>query len=328
MDAGASDGGRVRITDVSPRDGLQNERAIVDADSKASLVLRLAGAGVDEVEVGSFVSPKWVPQLADAEEVFGLVADGLAGWSSSAVPVLSALVPNERGFDRALGVHRMLVDRALGGLKIAFFTAASEAFSQRNSNASVAQSVERFGAFASRAVDEGMGVRVYVSCAVACPFSGRVEPGEVVRVVEMVRGLFDDAAWALVDVDLGDTIGAATPGDIERLVGAFGSAEAARLTLHLHDTRGRAGECVKAALSAGVRSFDGAAGGLGGCPYASAGAGDRAPGNVATGTVVEVVTGAGFRTGVDRARLAEAGAFALGLVGREAGVGGEGSRRG
>ena len=315
-------GERVRVTDVAPRDGLQNEAGVVSSEDKARLVSALASAGVDEVEVSSFVSPKWVPQLADAVEVFERVA-GVLG-SGSAVPVLSALVPNERGFERALRVHRILGERGLGGLKASFFTAASEAFSQKNTNASIGESVDRFGSFAHRALGEGMALRVYVSCVVACPIAGPIEAGAVSRVVSMVEDLFADGERERVEIDLGDTIGVARPEEIGAAVDAVasGSGEGVlgRLTLHLHDTFGRAGACVLAGLERGVRSFDGAAGGLGGCPYATGSDGARAPGNISTEHLVEVIEGAGYGTGVDRARLADAGALARELVGREAGA--------
>lgn len=302
------------MADVSPRDGLQNEPRVVATDEKARLVSMLCDCGVDEVEVSSFVSPKWVPSLSDASDLFDWVCDELAVERGGALPVLSALVPNSRGFERAHAVHERLRLVGIGGLKIAFFTAASEAFSERNTNASIAASIERFAGFAGEALRAGMPLRVYVSCAVACPFSGPVAPREVRRVVDALRRVVGDGAWEGVDIDLGDTIGVARPDDIDGLLGAFDDADIAHMTLHLHDTHGRAASCVVRGLERGVRSFDGAAGGLGGCPYAQAEGGSRAPGNIDTGVLVSAIEGAGFTTGVDRGALAAASAFASGLT--------------
>lgn len=301
---------RVRITDVAPRDGLQNEAAIVAPTDKVVLVTRLALAGVDEVEVTSFVSPRWIPQLSDAEEVMGLVR-GEAMQKSMRRPVYSALVPNEKGFERALAFHD-----PEGGfpLKIALFAAASETFSRKNTNGPIAEVIERFRPIVPRATAAGMSVRLYISCAVACPFEGPTPPERVRAVADALLGLFDgDAALARAELDLGDTIGVATPAQIRALIGAFDPWMRERITLHLHDTHGMAASCVRAALDLGVLSFDGAAGGLGGCPYASTPQ-KRAPGNIATELLVATVHGAGFTTRVDPDALAEAGAFAQGLV--------------
>ena len=299
---------RVRITDVAPRDGLQNEPASISTARKVDLVRALMSSGVDEVEVSSFVSAKWIPQLGDAAEVFGAVAqdkpEGLA---------LSALVPNERGMEAALSVNQRVGRRVLD--KIAVFTAASETFSQRNTNASIAQTIERFRPVVRLARQHGLAVRAYISCVIACPFEGSTGLAQLQAVVRMLGELEPD------EIDLGDTIGAATP---DSLVAAI---ETARLSsawsedlpgmawvVHLHDTLGRAAECARAALGAGIRSFDGAAGGLGGCPYAST-AKRRAPGNIATEVLLEVVEEAGFVTGVDRRRLGAAGVLAASLRG-------------
>lgn len=317
---------RVRITDVSPRDGLQNEPAPVATASKVTLVQLLCAAGVDEVEVTSFVSPTWVPQLADADLVLDGVRDFAEGVRHVAgamparsapsgphaapglLPVFSVLVPNEKGFERALSARERGLD-----LKISVFTAASETFNQKNTNATIAQSIERFRAFVPRALEMGLSLRAYVSCAVACPFEGRIEPSRVRAVADQLLALApDDASRAAIEIDLGDTIGVATPQDIDALLRAFEPAQRQALTLHLHDTFGRATLCVRNALNMGVASFDGSAGGLGGCPYAGTPE-RRAPGNIDTLALVGAVHAAGFATGVDLDLLAEAGAFAASL---------------
>lgn len=304
---------RVRITDVSARDGLQNERGFAPTASKLRLVEALLASGVDEVEATSFVSPRWVPQLADAEEVMRAALGARARLGVEGVEV-SCLVPNARGFERAAAFHTDDTP-----VKVSVFTAASETFSRKNTNATIAETLERFGEFLPRAFEMGMRVRMYVSCVVACPYEGEIAPGSVREVVEQLRGIVPAGYDA--EIDLGETIGVATPAQIEALLGEFGEAERRALTLHLHDTRGRAAECVRAALAMGVRSFDGSAGGLGGCPYASKD-GERAPGNISTALLVETVEGAGYATGIDRARLEVAGERALACV-RDAQMGDE-----
>lgn len=307
---------RVRITDVSPRDGLQNEPHAIPTDDKARLVELLTLTGVDEVEVTSFVSPKWVPQLGDAAQVFEAVAD-----LKPPELVFSALVPNDRGAHAALRVNEHAGRRVID--KVSVFTAASETFTRKNVNATIAESVERFRPVVALAHGSGLRVRGYVSCIVRCPFEGDVHPARVAEVAAMLLDAGVD------EIDLGDTIGAATPESlgpvldaVRPIVGGFALRDdgEAPLTLHLHDTMGRAGECVAAALAAGVRSFDASAGGLGGCPFASSDEG-RAPGNIATALLIGIVEGAGFETGVDRERLAAASAFAERLV-AQAGRGG------
>lgn len=307
---------RVRITDVSPRDGLQNEAGVIATAEKVRLVDLLAGSGVDEVEVTSFVSPKWVPQLGDAAEVLSRVAMPPAG------VVYSALVPNEKGFEGALAANG--ARRGILG-KVSVFTAASETFARKNTNASIAETIERFVPVVSRAHAAGLRVRGYVSCVVACPFEGAIEPSQVARVSARLLEIGVD------EIDLGDTIGAGTPGTIRAMLeavlgscpslrGSGGSAAAETLTLHLHDTFGRAAACVAEALRAGVRSFDGSAGGLGGCPYASV-EGRRAPGNIDTGLLVETIHAEGYRTGVDLGLLSRAGEWAREIVARARGMG-------
>lgn len=301
----AGDARRVRITDVAPRDGLQNEPRPIPARDKIELVLRLCAARVDEVEVSSFVSPRWVPQLGDAAEVFA----GLRGRKPPDV-CFSALVPNEKGLAAALAVNASAGARLID--KVSVFTAASETFSRRNTNASIDETLERFRPVVWLAHEGGLLVRGYVSCAIGCPFEGAIAPEQAARVAAMLVDLGVD------EIDLGDTIGAGTADSTVRLLsavaGRLGEAylSAERLTLHLHDTSGRAAECVRAALTAGVRSFDGAAGGLGGCPFAST-AQRRAPGNISTEALVRTVESAGYATRVDSAALAQAGRFAARL---------------
>lgn len=301
---------RVRITDVSPRDGLQNEPGVIPARAKVELVRALLASGLDEIEVSSFVSLRWVPQLGDAAEVFAAIAADHAAATDR--PMLSALVPNEKGLDGALAVNA-----AYPGLigKVSVFTAASESFASRNINATIEESIERFVPVVRRAHAAGLLVRGYVSCAIACPFEGAIVPD---KVIEVSRKLLD---IGVDEIDLGDTIGAGTPGSVRALLDAYaasfgpGAIAPERFTLHLHDTFGTAAACVRAALAAGVRSFDGSAGGLGGCPYAST-PNARAPGNVATGVVVREVRAAGLECGVRADRLAAADACALALTAR------------
>lgn len=310
---------RVRITDVSPRDGLQNEPGVITTSEKVRLVELLRDTGVDEIEVSSFVSAKWVPQLGDAAEVFqGLAPAGVpgkgavGGRQTSRTVCLSALVPNIKGMQAALDVNaragRKLIE------KVAVFTAASETFSQRNTNATIAETIERFKPVVEAARREGIKVRAYISCIIACPFEGPVAPE---RVIDVARRLL---ALGIDDLDLGDTIGAGTPKTIDALLRRFDDeigidSHGAITTLHLHDTFGRAAECVKAALDRGVMSFDGSVAGLGGCPYAST-PGRRAPGNISTETLVRTIHAAGCTTGVDLDALEVAAAFAREVVTR------------
>ncbi|MEO1129413.1 MAG: hydroxymethylglutaryl-CoA lyase [Planctomycetota bacterium] len=317
---------RARITDVAPRDGLQNEPGLIATADKVRLVEMLATAGVDEVEATSFVSPKWVPQLADAADVLRDVSDFAEGVryvaggvprgagqtgarvDGAPLPVFSVLVPNERGFEQALEVHEAGLP-----LKIALFTAASETFSQKNTNASIAETIERFRPIVPRAFEADMPIRLYISCAIACPFEGAITPLQVRGVADALLELApDDDHRQLLELDLGDTIGVAHPADILALCAAFDDLTP-WLTLHLHDTHGRAAACVHAAIESGVRSFDGSAAGLGGCPYASTPE-RRAPGNIATETLVRACIDAGLTTGVDLELLSEASDFAADVV--------------
>lgn len=295
---------RVRITDVSPRDGLQNERGVVSTSDKVRLVELLARSGVDEIEVSSFVSPKWVPQLGDAAEVFARLSES---WNGS--PMLSALVPNEKGFDAACAVNERAGRRLIG--KVSVFTAASETFSKKNTNATIDETIERFAAFIPRAFEMGFEVRMYVSCAVACPFEGPIAPKQVRAVVDGLNAIVPGGRRA--EVDLGDTIGVATTADIRALLSEFDDRERGAMTLHLHDTFHRAASCVREAIGLGVRSFDGSVAGLGGCPYASTPE-NPAPGNISTETLVRAVREAGLECAVDDEAIAKAASFAREVV--------------
>lgn len=302
--------GRVRITDVSPRDGLQNEPGVIPSADKGQLVRLLAATGVDEVEVTSFVSPKWVPQLGDGELV-------LRDAASAKLPttLYSALIPNMQGLDAALAAtrraqpHVRASARALD--KVSVFTAASETFCHKNINASIAESIKRFEPVVEEARRVGLLVRGYISCAIACPFEGPIKPEIVSQVAQTLRDLGCD------EIDLGDTIGAAEPETttflIHGLIARLGDDMFKYTTLHFHDTFGHAAECVREALQLGIRSFDGSVAGLGGCPYASTPA-RRAPGNISTEFLVKTVEDAGYTTGVNKDRLREAADFAAAIV--------------
>lgn len=264
---------RVRITEVGPRDGLQNEKSVVPAAAKVAFVDLLSDAGFPEIEVSSFVSPKWVPQLGDASEVFAAIRRRPG-------TVYSALVPNERGMDAALAARAQ---------KVSVFAAASEGFSKANTGGSIEDVLARFAPVVRAARAASVPVRGYVSCVVRCPYDGPVPPERVREVADRLLALGVD------EIDLGETLGVAEPADIERLYdGLARSLAPARTTLHLHDTNGRALDNARAALALGVRSFDSSAGGLGGCPYAPG-----ARGNVDTAALVRMLHDSGYDTGVD-----------------------------
>ena len=272
--------GTVRLTEVGPRDGLQNEPTPVPADAKVAFVDLLSEAGFPEIEVSSFVSPRWVPQLGDAAEVFARIRRRPG-------TVYSALVPNERGMEAALAAR-------VG--KVSVFAAASEGFSRRNTGGSVDEVLARFAPVVASARAAGLPVRGYVSCVVRCPYDGPTPPESVRVVVERLLALGVD------EIDLGETLGVAVPDDIARTYEAVARAvDPARTTLHLHDTNGRAVDNARAALALGVRSFDSSAGGLGGCPYAPG-----ARGNVDTLALAEMLESEGYSTGIDRAAVARA----------------------
>lgn len=270
----------VTIVEVGPRDGLQNEAAHIDTASKIALINALGAAGHTRIEAGAFVSPKWVPQMADADEVF-------AGITRKPGVRYSALVPNLAGLERA---------QKAGVTDIAVFAAASETFSRKNINKSIADSLSGYADVATAALAAGMRVRGYVSTAFGCPFEGPVDPS---RVVDVTEALF---AMGAEEVAVSDTIGIAHPGQVQALLRTLAATVPLRaIALHFHDTRGTALVNVYAALQEGVVVFDSAAGGLGGCPYAPG-----AAGNLATEDLLFMLDGLGIATGIDRERVAQA----------------------
>ena len=275
---------RVEIFEVGPRDGLQNEKRPIPVADKIALVDCLSGAGFRRIEVASFVSPKWVPQMAGSAEV-------LAGIARRPGVSYAALTPNMRGFEAALAARAD---------EVAIFGSASEGFSRANINASIADSLERFAPVAEAARGAGVPLRGYVSCVVECPYDGATDPREVARVVAALRDM------GCYEVSLGDTIGRGRPEAVDAMLAAvLDEMPADRLAGHFHDTAGRALENVDVALARGLRVFDAAVGGLGGCPYAPG-----AAGNVATEAVMAHVERAGYATGLDRDVLARAAGMA------------------
>ena len=282
---------RVRIHEVGARDGLQNEKATVATETKAEFVRRLAAAGLTTIEATSFVHPRWVPQLADAERLFPLVRD-LPG---VALPVL---VPNERGLDRAL---------ALGATRVAVFASATESFAKANLNRTVDESLAMFEPVVARAKAEGVHVRAYISMCFGDPWEGAVPVPQVVRVCKALLDLGSD------ELSLGDTIGVATPGHAKALLTALNEAGVPTdvLGVHFHDTYGQALANTLAALQHGVTTVDSSAGGLGGCPFAKS-----ATGNLATEDLVWMLQGLGVDTGVDLGRLVTTSAWMAEQLGR------------
>ena len=275
---------KVEIFEVGPRDGLQNEKRLIPTAEKVALVDLLCRAGFRRIEVASFVSPKWVPQMADS-------ADVLAGITRGEGIRYATLTPNLRGFEAAL---------AAKADEVAIFGSASEGFSKANINATIEESLARFEPVAEAAKEAGIPVRGYVSCVVECPYDGAVDPASVARVVEKLR------AMGCYEISLGDTIGRATPDKMDAMLAAvLDIAPASELAGHFHDTSGRALENVSVALDRGLRVFDAAVGGLGGCPYAPG-----AAGNVATGAVARHVEALGFTTGLDLEVLEKAAVMA------------------
>lgn len=285
---------RLRIVEVGPRDGLQNEKNILPAAIKVQLIERLVEAGHSTVEATSFVSPKWIPQLADAAEVFAAVRKQ----QGVRYPVL---VPNLQGMQRAL---------AVGVGEIAIFTAASEAFNKRNTNATIDESIERFKPVMERAVEAGVPVRGYVSTVLGCPYQGAVPVSEVVRVAQSLHEL------GCYEISLGDTIGIGTAAAARNMLKAVADVvPMAQLAVHFHDTRGQALANVFACVETGVRVVDASVAGLGGCPYA-----EGASGNVASEDVVYMLHGMGFETGVDLNRLVAVGRWISDELGRSNGA--------
>jgi len=281
----------VTLVEVGPRDGLQNEKAPVSTAQKVELVHRLQAAGLREIEVTSFVSPKWVPQMADNAAV-------MAAIERKAGVRYSVLTPNLKGFEAA---------RAAGATEVAIFGAASETFSRKNINCSIAESLERFRPVAEAARKNDVKVRGYVSCVLGCPYEGDVAPQ---RVAEVAGELYDMGCY---EISLGDTIGTGTPGKTKAMIEACARrVPLEKLAGHYHDTYGQALANIYASLEAGVRTFDASVAGLGGCPYAAG-----ASGNVATEDVIYMLDGLGIRTGVDLDRLIDIGQWICGLLGRE-----------
>lgn len=284
---------KVRLVEVGPRDGLQNEAQPISVADKVRLVDDLSAAGLSYIEVGSFVSPKWVPQMTGSAEVFANIQqrNGVT---------YAALAPNLRGFEDAL---------AAGVKEVAVFAAASEAFSQRNINCSISDSLQRFVPIIEAARQHGVRVRGYVSCVLGCPYEGKVSAEQVAPVA---RELFDMGCY---EVSLGDTIGTGTPGATRRLFEVVGAqVPRAQLAGHFHDTYGQALANVYASLLEGISVFDSSVAGLGGCPYAKG-----ASGNVASEDVLYMLQGLGIDTGIDLQRLIAAGLRISEVLGRASG---------
>jgi hydroxymethylglutaryl-CoA lyase len=281
---------RVRIIEMGPRDGLQNEKTPVSVEARIAFVEALVTAGLTTVEVGAFVSPKAIPQMASSDQV-------LRGVSHVKGAEFHVLVPNEKGYDAA---------RAAGAQVVSVFAAASEGFSRANINCSVAESIERFKPVLARAKADSIRVRGYISCVLGCPFDGEIKPQ---AVVDVAKTLWDLGCY---EISLGDTIGVGTPLKARELMRAVaGEVPVANLAMHFHDTYGQALANLYAGMEEGVRVIDSAAGGLGGCPYAPG-----ATGNVATEDVVYMLEGMGISTGVDVEKLLAATNKVSGLLGR------------
>ena len=282
---------QVRIVEVGARDGLQNEKTLLPAEVKIALIDRLSSTGLRTIEVTSFVSPKWVPQLADAAEVF----QGIRKVPGVSYPVL---VPNAQGYARA---------REVGASEIAMFTAASEAFNRKNINASIDESIERFLPVIEQALADGVKVRGYVSTVLGCPYQGEVPISDVVRVARRLHEI------GCYEISLGDTIGVGTPGMARAMLRAVAEVVPMNaLAVHFHDTYGQALANILACLEEGVRVVDSAVSGTGGCPYAKG-----ATGNVASEDVVYMLHGMGMETGVDLDLLVATGAWLAGQLHKE-----------
>ncbi len=280
---------RVTIYEVGPRDGLQNEAGLIPTEDKIRLVDLLTGCGFAKIEVASFVDPRKVPQMADGAALLEGIARGNASYA--------ALTPNLKGYQRA---------RAAGADQVAVFASASEGFSRANINCSIDESIARFRPVCDAAKSGAIPVRGYVSCVIACPYDGPTPPGNVARVAAELLTL------GCYEISLGDTIGAGMPQTIKKVLRAvLQVAPPERFAGHYHDTADRALANIEASLELGLRTFDSAIGGLGGCPFASG-----SKGNVATEAVVELMESMGFETGIDREKLREAATFAHSLRSR------------
>jgi len=280
----------VKIVEVGPRDGLQNEKTPVSVENKIALIDRLSQAGLPVVESGSFVSPKWVPQMASSDAVM----EGIKRKDGVSYPVLT---PNMKGFEGALAVKAD---------EVAIFGAASESFSQKNINCSIAESLERFEPVVAAAKENGIRVRGYVSCVLGCPYEGDIDTSAVADVAAKLD------AMGCYEISLGDTVGVGTPAKAQAMIAAVAArVPVERLAVHFHDTYGQALANIYAALEMGVAVVDSSVAGLGGCPYAKG-----ASGNVATEDVVYMLNGLGIETGVDLEKLIEAGRFISGVLDR------------
>ncbi len=277
----------VTLFEMGPRDGLQNEKKQIATADKIALIDALSGCGFQKIEVTSFVSPKWVPQMADAADVLG-------GITRRAGVVYTALTPNMKGFEAAIAARAD---------EVAIFGSASEGFSQANINCSIDDSLVRFSPVVAAAQANGTPVRGYVSCVTECPYDGPTPPEQVARVA---KALLDMGCY---EISLGDTIGAATPATTQAMLNAvLDMVPVSQVAGHFHDTHGRALDNIAVSLEMGLRVFDAAVGGLGGCPYAPG-----AKGNVATEAVIALLEARGFTTGIDADALAKVGEFAKGM---------------
>ena len=278
----------VTIYEVGPRDGLQNEKKLIATEDKIKLVDAITACGFTKVEVTSFVSPKWVPQMSDASAV-------LEGIDRKKVITYAALTPNIKGFDRALSAQ---------ATEVAIFAAATQGFSQANINCSIEESLARFLPILKAAREHGIPVRGCLSCVTDCPYDGAVDPASVVRVAKALTNM------GCYEISLADTIGSGTPDQVGKMLDAvINELPADRLAGHFHDTNGRALENIAVSLEKGLRVFDSSVGGLGGCPYAPG-----ATGNVATEAVVEMVESMGYETGLDSTKLSQVVTFAQSLA--------------
>jgi len=280
----------VKVVEVGPRDGLQNEKIQISAQDKIALIEQLAHAGVSYIESGSFVSPKWVPQMATSTDVFN-------GIDRKTDVTYAALTPNMRGFEGAMAVNAD---------EVAIFGAASEAFSQKNINCSIQESLERFEPIMAAAKKANIRVRGYVSCVVGCPYDGFIEPEKVADVAEKLYQM------GCYEISLGDTVGVGTPASVQKMLQAVSArVPMAKLAVHFHDTYGQALANIYTALQMGITVVDSAIAGLGGCPYAKG-----ASGNVATEDVVYMLNGLGIKTGIDFDNLLKAGWFISDKLGK------------
>jgi hydroxymethylglutaryl-CoA lyase len=271
---------KIQITEVGPRDGLQNQSKLISTETKINLINALSHTGLKFIEASAFVHPKWIPQLSDADEVF-------AGIEKNSNVTYSALVPNKRGCNRAI---------AAGVDEVAVLVAASETFSERNTNSTIRGAIDEISSIIDLAESSSVGVRAYISCIIACPYEGKID---LQKVRDLTQELLD---MGVKNIALGETIGVAVPSDMKRLFDALdGVLSPENAILHLHDTNGAGIDCASEAMICGVRSFDASCGGLGGCPYAPG-----AAGNIATEDLVHFAKGVGIETGIDLDKLVTA----------------------